>query len=63
MAEINEESRRTYKANTDIRFKTTMLEPNLCDYIDTYILVKGTITIAGEENNDDAKGADEINNL
>ena len=31
--EINDESRVTYKGN-DIRFKTTMLRPNLCDYAD-----------------------------
>ena len=31
----------------DIKFKTTMLRSNLCDYADSYILVKGTITITG----------------
>ena len=36
--EINE-SRGNY-ANSDIRFKTTMLRSNLCDYADSYILVK-----------------------
>ena len=44
--EINDESRGNY-ANSDIRFKTTMLRSNLCDYPDSYILVKGTITITG----------------
>ena len=44
--EINDESRGNY-ANSDIRFKTTMLRSNLCDYADSYILVKGTITITG----------------
>ena len=43
-AEINNESRGTYTSN-DIKFKTTMLRSNLCDYADAYILVKGTITI------------------
>ena len=46
--EINDESRGTYTGN-DIRFKTTMLRSNLCDYADAYILVKGTITITGNE--------------
>ena len=48
--EINDESRGNY-ANSDIRFKTTMLRSNLCDYADSYILVKGTITItvAGDD--------------
>ena len=28
-----------------------MLRSNLCDYADSYILVKGTITITGEGDN------------
>ena len=44
--EINDESRGTYTGN-EIKFKTTMLRSNLCDYADAYILVKGTITITG----------------
>ena len=44
--EINDESRGNY-ADNDIRFKTTMLRSNLCDYADSYILVKWTITITG----------------
>ena len=47
--EINDESRGTYTSN-DIKFKTTMLRSNLCDYEDAYILVKGTITITGTGN-------------
>ena len=31
--EINDESRRTYTSN-EIRFKTTILRSNLCDYAD-----------------------------
>ena len=56
--EINDESRGDY-ANNDIRFKTTMLRSNLCDYADSYILVKGRITITGEGNNAAAERADE----
>ena len=44
--EINDESKGTYTSN-DIKFKTTMLRSNLCDYADADILVKGTITITG----------------
>ena len=43
--EINDESRGTYSANSDIRFKTLMIRSNLCDYSDAYIHVKGTITV------------------
>ena len=46
MVEINDEYRGRYDGN-DIKFKTTMLRSNLCDYTDAYILVKGTITITG----------------
>ena len=58
--EINDESRGTYTSN-DIKFKTTMLRSNLCDYADAYILVKGTITIIGAGNDDAAKWLDERN--
>ena len=56
--EINDESRGNY-GNSDVRFKTTMLESNLCDYADSYILVKGTITGAGDDAA--ARRADERN--
>ena len=51
--EINDESRRAYNLNSQIKFKTTMLNSSLCDYSDAYILVKGTITV----NNTAAQGA------
>ena len=43
----------TYNENKLIRFKTSMLRSNLCDYSDAYILVKGTITVMvpGVNNN------------
>ena len=56
--EINDESRGNY-ANSDIRFKITMLRSNLSDYADSYILVKGTITITGEGADAAAEQADE----
>ena len=48
--EINDESKESYSAGSDVRFKTTMLRSNLCDYADAYVLVKGTITITGGPN-------------
>ena len=42
--EINDESRGTYTRN-DIKFKTTILRSNLCDYADSCILVKGTVAV------------------
>ena len=43
--EINDNSRGTYNANKQIKFKTTMLKSSLYDYNDAYILVKGKITV------------------
>ena len=45
LVEINDESRRAYNVNSQIKFKTTMLKSSLCDYSDAYILVKGTISV------------------
>ena len=42
----------TYNENKSIRFMTPMLRSNLCDYSDAYILVKGTITVAGNNLRD-----------
>ena len=42
----------TYNENKSIRFKTPMLRSNLCDYTDAHILVKGTITVAGNNLRD-----------
>ena len=56
--EINNDSRGTY-TDVDIKFKTTMLRSNLCDYADVYILVKETLTITGAGAHADARQADE----
>ena len=55
---INDESRRTYTSN-DIKFKTTLVRSNLCDYGDAYILVNGRITITGAGYDGAARIADE----
>ena len=34
-----------YKPSKQIRFKTSMLRSDLCDFSDAYIVVKGTITV------------------
>ena len=52
--EINDGSRGTYTSN-NIKFKTTELRSNVCDYVDANILVKGTIAITGAGDNDAAK--------
>ena len=55
--EINDDVRGINKTDSQIKFKTPMLEPSLCDYndaylcdySDAYILVKGTISIAPQK--------------
>ena len=34
-----------YKLNKQIRIKTSMLRPDLCDFSDAYIVMKGKITV------------------
>ena len=58
--EINDESRGNY-ANSNIKFETTMLRSNLCDYADLYILVKGTIPITGAGDDAAERRSDERN--
>ena len=36
--------------NKNIRFKTSILRSDLCDYSDAYTVVKGTITVEGDDN-------------
>ena len=45
-------SSNTYNENKSIRFKTPMLRSDLCDYVDAYILVNGTTTVAGNQPRD-----------
>ena len=59
LVKINDELRGTYNVNSQIKFKTAMLKSSLCDYSDPYILVKGTITIAGAGADAAARQADE----
>ena len=44
--EINDDSRRSYNANSQIKFRNTMLKSRLRDYSNAYILAKGDIKIA-----------------
>ena len=58
--EINDDSRGTY-TNADIKFKTTMLKSDLCDYAAACIFGKGTIEITGAGATADARQLDERN--
>ena len=58
-AQINDEAHETGNKNSQI--KTSMLNSRLCDYSDVYILVSGTMTIAGAAADDNTKRLVEIN--
>ena len=38
--EVHHQSRKTYNTSKEIRFKTSMLRSDLCDYSDAYMLLK-----------------------
>ena len=42
---IDSESKGNYLHKNEIKFLTNLLESNLCDYSDAYILVTGNITV------------------
>ena len=39
-----------YNVNKKIRIKTSMLRSDLCDFNDAYIVVKGNITLEGDND-------------
>ena len=53
--ETNDAARGTYNTNNQVKIKTSMVDSNVCDYRDAYILVSGTVIAvelaAGGENN------------
>ena len=48
--EVHDQSGETYNTNKQIRFKTSMLRSDLCDYSDAYIVVKGKIIVTNPNN-------------
>ena len=45
MRQVNDLSNGQYSVNKKIRFKTSMLRSELCNYIDAYIVMEGRISI------------------
>ena len=43
--EVYDQSQENYDVNKEIRIKTSMLRSDLCYFSDSYIVVKGTITV------------------
>ena len=50
--EVHNQSLGSYSISKQIRFKTSKLRSDLCDYSDAYIIAKGAIT-ATDPNNDE----------
>ena len=48
--EVYDQSEKNYNPNKEIRIKTSMLRSDLCDYSDAYIVVKGDITLEGDND-------------
>ena len=42
---MDDQSQKNYDVDKEIAIKTSMLRSDLCDFSDTYIVVKGTITV------------------
>ena len=63
MGWINDESRGAFNTNAQIKFKTTLLKSSLCDYSDSYRLVKVNISAnnTAAEGNTEGANANNIN--
>ena len=48
--EVHDQSGGTYNTNKQIRFKTSILRSDLCDYSDASVAVTGKITITNPDN-------------
>ena len=48
---INDESKGSYSPRNEVKFLTSSLESNLCDYSDPYILVTGNTVVTGGNAN------------
>ena len=51
--EVHDQSGETYSTNRQIRFKTSMLRSDLCDFSDAYIDVKRIVTVRANERDRD----------
>ena len=48
--EVHDKSGESYNTNKQIRFKTSMLRSDLCDYSDAYMLLKEKIVVTNPNN-------------
>ena len=50
--EVHDQFNEIYSTNKQIRFKSSMLRSDLCDYSNAYVIVKRVVTDAGALNKD-----------
>ena len=48
--EVYDQSDKNYNVNKEIRIKTPTLRSDRCDFSDAYIVVKGDITLEGDDD-------------
>ena len=48
--EVYDQSEKKYNVNKEIRFETSTLRSDLCDFSDVFIAVKGNITVTSPNN-------------
>ena len=48
--EVYDQSEKNYSVDKEIRIETSMIRSELCDFSDAYIVVKGDITLEGDNN-------------
>ena len=60
--EVQSQSGNTYNTSKPIRFKTSMLRSDLCNYSDAYVWVKRKITITNPNDNANFKKELTLNN-
>ena len=53
--EVHDQSGGAYNTNKQIRFKTSMLRSDLCDYSDACIAVKGIITASATDGDNNIR--------
>ena len=58
--EVNDLSNGQYSVNKNIRFENPMLKPDLCDYSDAYIIVKGTVDLLAAAANENDKAQKDV---
>ena len=48
--EVDDQSRKAYNSNKSIRYTTSMLRSDLCDYSDAYIVITETIAVTNSRS-------------